>query len=341
MSGLEDVFPFKNTDGNPDKLFVHEHSDSASDVFDYFQSPETLDGPSDLDDIASPKYDDETSLNNEGTSQTPGEELRRSTRSTRAPLWQKDYVMTGNSVVHLIDNQVCYNSIHPNYKTYISALDNNTEPDYYVDAAKDKNWVETMKAEIKVLEENKTWTLVPLLPRKYVIGGKWVYKIKHNSNGSIESNKACLVAKGFIQKKGIYYNDIFYPIAKMVNARPLLVIVVMSNQPLYQMDVFNAYLQGDLNEKIFMQIPYDFRKQEESDLVCRLRKSLYGLKQASRQQNIKLVEALKKNGYKRSMYDYSLFTKKKKKQGSRIVALLIYVDDLVITGNKSLLFFGG
>lgn len=151
------------------------------------------------------------------------------------------------------------------------------------------------------LEENDTWTLVPLPSGKHVIGCKWVYKIKHNSNGSIERYKARLVVKGFNQKERIEYTDRFSPAAKMVTVHT------------HQMDVFNTFLQGDFKDEIFMQIPQGFRKQGESILVCRLRKSIYGLKQKSRQWNVKITETLIKNSYKQSLYDSSLFTNIKHK----------------------------
>ncbi|XP_015168858.1 uncharacterized mitochondrial protein AtMg00810-like [Solanum tuberosum] len=99
------------------------------------------------------------------------------------------------------------------------------------------------------------------------------------------------------------------------------------------MDVFNAFLQGDLFEEVYMELPKEF-KLEGENMVCKLVKSLYGLKQASRQWNAKLTTALYNSGYIQSHLDYSLFTKKR---GKRIVIILVYVDDLLITGNDATL----
>lgn len=116
----------------------------------------------------------------------------------------------------------------------------------------------------------------------------------------------------------------------MVTVRSIIALAAIRGWNIYQMDVYNAFLQGYLYEEVYMELPQGFRRQGEQR-VCRLTKSLYGLKQASRQWNIKLTEALTDAGYKQSLYDYSLFTKH---QGQKFVIVLIYVDDLVITGNN-------
>ncbi|GMJ15208.1 cysteine-rich RLK (RECEPTOR-like protein kinase) 8 [Hibiscus trionum] len=188
-----------------------------------------------------------------------------------------------------------------------------------------------MKEEIQALEINNTWSLVPLPSGKVPIGCKWVFRVKYNSSGAVERYKARLVAKGYNQKAGVDYTETFSPVAKMVTVRTILALAAAHCWPLYQMDVYNAFLQGDLQEEVYMELPPGFRSQGESR-VCRLRKSLYGLKQASRQWNMKLCEALLNAGYYQSRSDYSIFTKRK---GDAMVIMLIYVDDLLITGNDS------
>jgi len=154
-----------------------------------------------------------------------------------------------------------------------------------------------MQIEIDALVENKTWDVVDLPAGKLPIGCKWVYKIKYNADGSIERFKARLVAKGYTQQEGVDFHDTFSPVAKMVTVRCALSLAAMNDWPIFQIDVFNAFLQGDLHEEVYMVLPQGFGSKGESSKVCRLKKSLYGLKQATRQWNIKLTTALIKSGF--------------------------------------------
>lgn len=171
-----------------------------------------------------------------------------------------------------------------------------------------------------------------LLEGKRTIGSKWVFKIKYTTNGEIERYKARSVAKGYTQKEGFDYHYTFLPVAKMVTVRTLISIAASPNWPLFHMDVSNAFLQGDLVEEVYMDMPQGFHRQGEKRKVCRLLKSLYGLKQASKQWNIKLTDALTCVGYVQSAHDHSLFTKK---QENAQVLILVYVDNLMITENDA------
>lgn len=121
------------------------------------------------------------------------------------------------------------------------------------------------------------------------------------------------------------------PVVKMVNVRCVVAFAAQYAWPLFKMDVYNAFLQGDLFEEVFMTLPPSFGSQGENK-VCRLLKSLYGLKQVSRQWNLKLTNALTQSGFTQTKLYYSLFTKTNT-TGS-ILIILVYVDDLLITGNK-------
>ncbi|CAH9070946.1 unnamed protein product [Cuscuta epithymum] len=188
-----------------------------------------------------------------------------------------------------------------------------------------------MLSEIRALEDNGTWTLEPLPPGKRALGCRWVYKIKYHSDGSIERLKAHLVIFGNRQVAGLDYNETFAPVAKMVTVRAFLAVAASKNWELHQMDVHNAFLQRDLDEEVYMTPPPGFQITDPS-LVCRLRKSLYGLKQAPRCWFAKLVTALKDYGFLQSYVDYSLFTRTR---GAIQLNVLVYVDDLIISGNDS------
>ena len=135
-----------------------------------------------------------------------------------------------------------------------------------------------MKKEFDALSKNHTWDLVTLSPGKSVVGCKWIYKIKTRSDGSIECYKARLVAKGFTQEYGIDYEDTFAPVARISYVRALLAVATASKWDLFQMDVKNAFLNGNLSEEVYMQPPPGL--SVESNKVCHLRRALYGLKQA-------------------------------------------------------------
>ncbi|MCH87512.1 LTR retrotransposon like protein, partial [Trifolium medium] len=207
----------------------------------------------------------------------------------------------------------------------------NLEPQTFSQAVKDERWRLAMQEEIRALDNNGTWTFETLPQGKKAIGCKWVYKIKYYSDGSVERYKARLVILGNNQTEGLDYNETFAPVAKMVTVRVFLAVAVAKQWELHQMDVHNAFLHGDLEEEVYMKPPPGFHPPT-SGHVCRLRKSLYGLRQAPRCWFSKLAGALKRYGFEQSYADYSLFTLHK---GSIQVNVLIYVDDLIISGNNN------
>ena len=142
-------------------------------------------------------------------------------------------------------------------------------------------WESAIKDEMDSLMSNQTWELAELPPGKKALHNKWVYRIKEEHDGN-KRYKARLVVKGFQQKEGVDYNEIFSPVVKLTTIRLVLKIVAAENLHLEQLDVKTAFLHGDLEEELYMRQPEGFIKEDSKNLVCRLKKSLYGLKQAPR-----------------------------------------------------------
>jgi hypothetical protein len=137
-----------------------------------------------------------------------------------------------------------------------------------------------MKEEMSALPKNKTCDLVQLPRGKKIAGFKWVFTMKQNPEGKVERYKARLVAKGYSQTYGIDYDEIFTLVTKMSTVRTLISCAVNFGWPLHQLDVKNVFLHGDLEEEVYMKIPPGFANNQTSGKVCKLKKSLYGLKQS-------------------------------------------------------------
>lgn len=194
---------------------------------------------------------------------------------------------------------------------------------------KAEQWIHAMKEEHKSLLDNNTWTLVDLPKNKKVIPCKWVYKTKTDEKGNVSRLKARLVVKGYQQKKGIDYHEIYAPVVRYTSIRYVIGLAVKYNLKIHQMDAVTAFLQGDIEENIYMSQPPYF---EEGDKVCLLKKSIYGLKQASRQWNKKLNAALLEIGMSRSRVDPCIYHRIVNEKD--ILILTVYVDDLLCFYNN-------
>ena len=147
-------------------------------------------------------------------------------------------------------------------------------------------WKVATDSEINSLKKNNTWTLVNLPPGKTTIGSKWVMKTKRNADGSTNKYKARLVAKGFSQKQGIDYDEVFAPVVKYSSLRALLAIANQYDLEVHQMDVKSAYLNGEVGNELYMRQPEGYVDPKQPGKVCKLNKSLYGLKQSARCWNV-------------------------------------------------------
>ncbi|KAJ9566232.1 hypothetical protein OSB04_002198 [Centaurea solstitialis] len=186
------------------------------------------------------------------------------------------------------------------YHCYATLLSNH-EPTSYKKASSSSHWQASMQEELQALAKAQTWDYVPLPSGKRPIGSKWVFKIKTKSDGSIDRYKVRLVAKGFNQEYGIDYEETFAPIARVTSVRSLLAIAATKHWPLFQMDVKNAFLNGDLSEEVYMTPPPSVSLPRGH--VCRLRKALYGLKQAPRAWFEKFSNTVLSLGFSASNYD--------------------------------------
>lgn len=191
------------------------------------------------------------------------------------------------------------------------------------------SWKSAIKDELESLEKNDTWQLVELPAGKKVIDSKWVFKVKRNSEGEVERYKARLVARGFTQRPGFDFTATYSPVVKMATLRILLAMANQRGWHVHQMDVKCAFLNGSLDEEIFMRQPAGFERGK--NLVCRLRKAIYGLKQASRNWNQRFHDFMCKLGFKRSEYDFCLY---QWSCDGVIVFVVIYVDDILIVSNS-------
>ncbi|RVW64436.1 Retrovirus-related Pol polyprotein from transposon RE1 [Vitis vinifera] len=206
-----------------------------------------------------------------------------------------------------------------------------TEPRTYSQASKNDSWVQAMNREYQALLRNKTWSLVPPPSSAHIVGCRWIYKLKYRPDGSIDRHKARLVAQGFTQTLGIDYFDTFSPVVKPCTIRLILALAVSFQWPVRQLDVENAFLNGDLEEEVFMTQPQGFVNPTYPTYVCKLHKALYGLKQAPRAWFQKLRIALLDYGFQSSRADTSLFIFH---TATDILILLVYVDDILVTGSN-------
>ncbi|XP_071683636.1 uncharacterized mitochondrial protein AtMg00810-like [Lolium perenne] len=189
-----------------------------------------------------------------------------------------------------------------------------------------------MADEHQALLDNKTWSLVPRPPQANVVSGKWIFRHKFHSDGTLARYKALWVLRGFSQRPGLDYDETFSPVVKPATIRLVLQIAVSSSWPIRQLDVKNAFLNGYLDEVVYCQQPPVFVDPAHPDHVCRLHKSLYGLKQAPRAWYQRFAAYLSTIGFVASVTDTSLFVLR---SAADTAYLLLYVDDIIVTASSS------
>ena len=194
-----------------------------------------------------------------------------------------------------------------------------------------KEWKKAMESEMRSIEENDVWELVELPEGKRLVGSKWVFKRKIGADGVVDRYKARLVAQGFSQRSGVDYDETFCPVVRFESLRTLIATAVQQGMLIHQMDVTSAFLNGRIEEEVYMKQPEGFINQKSPHLVCKLKHSLYSLKQAPRCWNSTLDKSLKEMGFKQSHSDPCVYMMS---EDESLLILGIYVDDIVICGKS-------
>ena len=192
-----------------------------------------------------------------------------------------------------------------------------------------EKWLEVMKSKMKSMKVNDVWTLVDPPEGVKPIGCKWVFKRKRGANEKVETYKVCLVAKGYRQCYGIDYDKMFSPVAMLKSIQIMLAIATHLDYKIWQMDVKIAFLNEKLDEEVYMIQPEEFTSTDESK-VCRLQRSIYGLKQASRSWNIRFDRMIKMYGFVKNGKEPCIY---KWANGPVVVFLVLYVDDILLMEN--------
>nr|GEU54259.1 zinc finger, CCHC-type [Tanacetum cinerariifolium] len=208
-------------------------------------------------------------------------------------------------------------------------IQSDEEPVTYAEASKRMEWVKAMDSELASIEKNNTWSLVNLPKNQKAIGLKWVYKVKRDPSGKILKYKERIVAKGYVQKYGVNYDEVFTPVARIETVRVILALAGLNGWRVHHLDVKSAFLNEKLEEEVYVSQPEGYKKEGETEKVYRLSKALYGLKQAPRAWNACLDKYLKSLRFIRCALEYSVYTKKE--EGNFLI-VGVYVDDLLVTG---------
>ena len=213
------------------------------------------------------------------------------------------------------------------YGEWVTIADIKDPTSYKEAISKDKvKWQAAIDAELDSLEKNNVWDLVPLPEGRKVIGCKWVFKTKVSPDGTIDRHKARLVAQGYSQKYGLDYDETFCPVVRTESVRSVIALAAKKNLLLHQMDVTTAFLNGTLEEDVYMRQPEGFVKKGKEHLVCKLKKSLYGLKQSPRCWNTTLDQHFRDMNLKQSNADPCTYIS----DGKETVIVAVHVDDFII-----------
>jgi hypothetical protein len=225
-------------------------------------------------------------------------------------------------------------AISDDYETYVSEeIQIEGDPTSFEEAmrsAYSSKWLDVMEDEMRSMSINKVWDLEEIPKGAKTVGCKWVYKTKCDSNGNIERFKSWLMAKGFMQRADIDYTEIFSPVSCKDSLRIIMTLVAHYDLELHQMDVKTAFLNGDLLENVYMAQPKGFAVKGKEHMGCHLRKSIYELKQASRQWYLKFDETIRCFGFKENEEDNCIYAKFR---NGKFIFLILCVDDILLASS--------
>jgi hypothetical protein len=187
-----------------------------------------------------------------------------------------------------------------------------------------------MKYEIRSIHDNQVWTLVDIPSDRKAIENKWIFKKKTDADGNVTVYKAQLVAKCFRQIQGVGYDETFSPIAMLKSIQILLAIDAYFDYEIWQVDIKTAFLNGNIEEELCIVQPEDFVNSKDANKVCKLQRSIYGLKQLSWSWNLCFDEVIKGLGFFQNTEESCIY---KKMSGSSVSFLVVYVDDILLIGN--------
>ena len=220
--------------------------------------------------------------------------------STLDPIFSDDLPIAlrkgKHQCIHPISSFCSYNHLSSRSCSFIASLDSISLPNTVREALSHPSWRSAMVKEMQTLDDNGTWNLIQLLVGKKAMGCRWIFVVKVNPNGSVARLKAQLVAKGYAQTYDMDYSDTFSPVAKMTYVQLFISLATTHKWDFHQLDIKNVFLHDDLQEEVYMEQPPGFVAQGEIGKVCRLQKSLYGLKQSPRAWFGKFSLAIKEFG---------------------------------------------
>ncbi|PKU70250.1 Retrovirus-related Pol polyprotein from transposon TNT 1-94 [Dendrobium catenatum] len=270
---------------------------------------------------------------NSGTNHTTPNlsELQPVTIPGPAPLHTSSNITAPNNTTHHMITRSKTGHLKPKQILNLTHQLVSQDPTSYTQAAQHEHWRSAMSQEFQALQSQGTWELVPYSPTQNILGCKWTFRTKYNSDGSIARYKARLVALGYNQEFGIDYTETFSPVAKIPTFRILILLALHKHWPMHQLDISNAFLHGSLHETVYMKQPPGFVDTNHPNHICKLNKALYGLKQSPRQWFATLTGFLHTQGFRTSSSDPSLMIFQ---QSNIQIYFLIYVDDLIVTGNN-------
>ncbi|PKU84061.1 Retrovirus-related Pol polyprotein from transposon TNT 1-94 [Dendrobium catenatum] len=264
---------------------------------------------------------------------SPHPPIQPHTTVSDRPLNQQQPTSDPPPVKHPMVTRTQTGSLKPSRRlNLLTMCSHEPDPTSFKEASKNPEWRQAMAEEFTALQQQGTWQLVPPPIQAPILGCKWTFRKKFNSDGSIARFKARLVAQGNQHEQGIDFGETFSPVAKLPTIRVLFTIALSNGWPVQQLDVSNAFLHGILTDTVYMTQPRGFVDQNYPNYVCRLQKAIYGLRQAPRQWYTTFTQFLLTIGFKYSQADPSLLTYT---QNQTRIFLLVYVDDILVTGNNN------